>query len=115
MTRPGETVEKREKNCRIAMARKNLEKKYYRLRSITRDRRCLHVCHPSKLLQQVPGEERDNGVFRGNNLVRSVEMLFLDSMLLVIIFFWERDVYKNGTRGSYCSSARKQGLDIEGG
>src|SRR6266478_6008678 len=89
ITRPGDIVEKMEKNWRIAIAAKKLTLNA----SVTRENQNTrtkagvhaHVGHSSELLQQVPGEEGDDRVLGGDDLVRPINVFLLNLALVVSV------------------------------
>lgn len=60
-----------------------------------------HVGYSSKLLQQIPREEGDDGVLGGDDLVRVINVLFLDLALLIFVACGEILVDDNGARWTW--------------
>lgn len=64
-------------------------------------RLCAHVGYSSKLLQQVPREESDDGVLGGNDLVRWIDVLLLDLALVGLVVCREILMDDDGARGAW--------------
>jgi hypothetical protein len=73
----------------------------------------VHIGNTPELLQQIPGEEGDDGILGSDDLVRDVDMLFLDPALLVIVVSWQRFVDENGPRWAWLALLREELRDIE--
>ena len=72
-----------------------------------------HVGYSSKLFQQIPREESDDGVLGGNDLVRRINVLFLDLALVILVVCREILVDDDGARRAWEILPREQGFDIE--
>jgi hypothetical protein len=76
---------------------------------------CAHVGHPSKLLQQIPGEEGDNRVLGGDDLVRAIYVFLLDLSLVGLVVWREILMDDDGARRTWEFLPGKEVFDIEGG
>lgn len=74
-----------------------------------------HVGYSSKLFQQIPGEEGDDRVLGGDDLVRVINMLLLDLALVVLIVWREILVDDDGARGTWEVLPRKEVFNVERG
>jgi hypothetical protein len=98
MTSPGEIVENFGKNCSIAIPAKKLQvtfingmkKQHTFEKSEVKDN--VHISNSSKLFQQIPRQECDNGVLGCDDLVRTIYVLLLGTLSLVEIISGEVSV-----------------------
>lgn len=74
---------------------------------------CAHVGYSSKLFQQIPGEESDDGVLGGNDLVRRINVLLLDFAFFILIVCREIVVDGNGARRAWEYLPREEVFDVE--
>lgn len=73
-----------------------------------------HVGYSSKLFQQIPGEEGDDGVLGGNDLVRPINVFLLDLALVGSMVCREILVDGNGARRTWEVLPREEVFNVEG-
>ena len=67
----------------------------------------LHVRDAAELLEEISGEKGDDSVLGGDNLVRCIDMIFRDSLFLVVVFWREIFVDEDGAWGPWLPFARE--------
>ena len=71
--------------------------------------------YSSKLLQEIAGEEGYDSVLGRNNLVRGIDMFFLDPLLFVVVVVRQLLVEVDGAWGADGSFTREDLLDVKRG
>ena len=70
-----------------------------------------HVRDAAELFEEVSREEGEDCVLGRDDLVSSIEVIFLDPVFVVIIIVWEGLVDEDGARGSRRTNAGEDVLD----
>lgn len=74
----------------------------------------VHVGHSPKLLQQVSGKKCDDRVLGSNDLVRNVDVFWLNTAFVVVIVVGEVLVDENGPWRTWGPLPNEESLHVEG-
>ncbi len=75
----------------------------------------VHVGYSPKLLQQVSGKKCDDRVLGSNDLVRNVDVFWLNTAFVVVIIGGEMLVDEDGPWRTWRPLPNEEGLHVEGG
>lgn len=73
----------------------------------------VHIGYAPKLLEQVAGEKGDERIFRGDDLVRSIDVVREDFALCIVVVVGEVFVEEDGALRARLLLAREEVLDLE--